>query len=76
MGSQHNPSISPHKSGGERKTSIPNDGAYIVQAGKLITQGLEYEKLGQVEEAFDLFKAGVDVLLNGVQSKLFIFRVV
>ncbi len=44
--------------------------AYIVQAGRLIKKGLEYERSGEYKDAFDLFKAGVDVLLNGVQSKL------
>lgn len=41
----------------------------MVQAGRLITQALGYEGTGDYEEAFDLYKAGVDVLLNGVQSK-------
>ena len=55
----------------ERRSSPSIEtGAYIVQAGKLITQGLEYEQLGELDEAFDLFKAGVDVLLNGVQSEM------
>lgn len=49
--------------------SVSSDASYVVQAGKLITQGLEYEAAGQLEESFDLFKAGVDVLLSGVQSK-------
>ena len=44
--------------------------AYVLQAGKLIKQALAYEGSGEYEEAFDLFKAGVDVLLNGVQSEL------
>lgn len=44
--------------------------AYILQAGRLIKKGLEYESSGEYQEAFDLFKAGVDLLLNGVQSKL------
>jgi len=41
----------------------------MVQAGRLITQALGYEGTGDYEEAFDLYKAGVDVLLNGVQSE-------
>lgn len=49
--------------------SVSSEASYVVQAGKLITQGLEYEAAGQLEESFDLFKAGVDVLLSGVQSK-------
>ena len=40
-----------------------------MQAGRLIAQALEFESQGDYEEAFDLMKAGVDVLLNGVQSK-------
>lgn len=44
-------------------------GLYVVQAGRLIKQALSYEKNGEYQEAFDLFKAGVDVLLNGVQSE-------
>lgn len=54
-------------------SSLSSTGAYVVQAGKLITQGLEYESTGQLDESFDLFKAGVDVLLNGVQSKFILF---
>ena len=49
--------------------SLRNQKAYMVQAGRLITQALGYEGTGDYEEAFDLYKAGVDVLLNGVQSK-------
>ena len=41
----------------------------MVQAGRLIAQALAYEGSGDYEEAFDLYKAGVDLLLNGVQSK-------
>ena len=64
-------SQSPQLGANERRSSPSIEtGAYIVQAGKLITQGLEYEQLGELDEAFDLFKAGVDVLLNGVQSKI------
>ncbi|XP_011408795.1 PREDICTED: arginine/serine-rich protein PNISR-like, partial [Amphimedon queenslandica] len=51
-------------------SSLSSNGAYVVQAGKLITQGLEYESTGQLDESFDLFKAGVDVLLNGVQTDM------
>lgn len=48
----------------------PSDNvAYIVQAGRLIRLALQYEGEQEYEEAFDLFKAAVDVLLNGVQSK-------
>ena len=45
-----------------------NNGEYIIEAGKLISQGLEYEKMGAMEDSFSLFKTGVDVLLSGVQS--------
>jgi DICT domain-containing protein len=62
---QRSRSISPRSKG---RSVSPNDGGYVIQAGKLITQGLEYEKAKQLEESFDLFKAGVDVLLNGVQT--------
>ena len=41
----------------------------MVQAGRLIKQALSYERNADYQEAFDLFKAGVDVLLNGVQSE-------
>ena len=44
----------------------------MVQAGRLIKQALSYERNAEYQEAFDLFKAGVDVLLNGVQSEWFI----
>lgn len=40
-----------------------------MQAGRLIAQALSYEKDGEFDEAFDLLKAGVDVLLIGVQSE-------
>ena len=50
--------------------SAPSDKvAYIVQAGRLIRLALQYEEEREYEEAFDLFKAAVDVLLNGVQSE-------
>ena len=52
--------------------SVGEKGAYVVQAGRLIKQALSYEKNAEYQEAFDLFKAGVDVLLNGVQSEWFI----
>ena len=71
-GKRSSRSPSPQKDGGtnsERRVSPSANGEYILQAGKLITMGLEYEKKGGVEEAFDLFKAGVDVLLSGVQSE-------
>ena len=42
----------------------------MVQAGRLIKKALSYEKNAEYQEAFDLFKAGVDVLLNGVQSEI------
>ena len=44
-------------------------GDYVVQAGKLISQALQFEQDKDYKEALDLFKAGVDVLLNGVQSE-------
>jgi len=50
--------------------SVQRESAYAVQAGRLIAQALESESQGDYEEAFDLMKAGVDVLLNGVQSEL------
>ena len=60
------PSRSPSPSGG----SAPSEEvAYIAQAGRLIRQALQYEQEREFEEAFDLFKAAVDVLLNGVQSE-------
>ena len=43
--------------------------AYIAQAGRLIRKALQFEQEREFEEAFDLFKAAVDVLLNGVQSE-------
>ena len=50
--------------------SAPSDKvAYIVQAGRLVRLALQYEREREYEEAFDLFKAAVDVLLNGVQSE-------
>lgn len=49
--------------------SAKRDAAYVVQAGRLISQALLYERDGEFEEAFDLLKAGVDLLLNGVQSE-------
>ncbi len=49
--------------------SAKREAAYVVQAGRLISKALLYEKEGEWDEAFDLLKAGVDILLNGVQSK-------
>ena len=49
--------------------STPSDDAYITQASRLIRMALEYERDSEFEEAFDLFKAAVDILLNGVQSE-------
>lgn len=42
--------------------------AYIEQATMLITKAIQLESQEDYHEAFDLFKAGVDLLLNGVQS--------
>ena len=57
-------------SGSAPSGSAPSDKvAYIVQAGRLIRLALQYEEEREYEEAFDLFKAAVDVLLNGVQSE-------
>ena len=61
-------SPSPQKDESGRRIVPSANGEYVLQAGKLITLGLEYEKKGDIEEAFDLFKAGVDVLLSGVQG--------
>ena len=57
-------SPAPHQRG-----SAADQGAYVVQAGRLIGKGLEFERSGEYQEAFDLFKAAVDLLLNGVQSE-------
>lgn len=46
---------------------------YIAQAGKLITTALRSEFCGDYQAAFDLLKAGVDLLLNGVQSECVLF---
>ena len=48
--------------------SAKRDAAYVVSAGRLISKALTSEQDGDYDEAFDLLKAGVDVLLNGVQS--------
>ena len=51
--------------------SVPDHtlpGAYIEQASMLITKAVQLESQEDYHEAFDLFKAGVDLLLNGVQS--------
>ena len=63
--SSRSPSPSSHPS----SSSPSNKTAYIVQAGRLIRLALQYEEGEEYEEAFDLFKAAVDVLLNGVQSE-------
>ena len=42
--------------------------AYIEQASMLITKAIQLESQEDYHEAFDLLKAGVDLLLNGVQS--------
>lgn len=65
----HSPSPSPSSHQRRPSPSAKRDAAYVVQAGRLISQALTYEKEEEFEEAFDLLKAGVDLLLNGVQSK-------
>ena len=50
--------------------SLNDTNAYVVQAGRLIEKALDFERDKEWEDAFDLFKAAVDVLLNGVQSEL------
>ena len=67
-GSRQN-SRSPSPSQRRSSLSVKDKAAYVIQAGRLISQALEFERKEEYEEAFDLFKAGVDVLLNGVQSK-------
>ena len=63
-------SPSPSRLSKRRNSPLLSDkSAYVAQAGKLISQGLAFERGGEFEEAFDLMKAAVDVLLNGVQSK-------
>lgn len=62
-------SRSPSPSMGSTGPAPSDNVAYIVQAGRLIRLALQYEEEQEYEEAFDLFKAAVDVLLNGVQSK-------
>lgn len=42
--------------------------AYIEQASMLITKAIQLESQEDYHEAFDLLKAGIDLLLNGVQS--------
>ena len=66
----------PPRSSSPRRSPSPSAGsahsdevAYIVQAGRLIRQALDLEQKREFEEAFDLFKAAVDILLNGVQSE-------
>ena len=71
-GGQRSKSPSPlSESSHNRRTSPSSSDTsdYIMQAGKLIAQGLQFEQDKDYKEALDLFKAGVDVLLNGVQSK-------
>ena len=53
----------------EANPHIKDKNAYVIQASKLISRALQYEQEGEYQEAFDLLKAGVDLLLNGVQSK-------
>lgn len=60
---------SPSPSMASTNSAHSEDVAYITQAGRLIRMALQYEQQREFEEAFDLFKAAVDVLLNGVQSK-------
>ena len=71
--SSRSPSPSPSPSSRSSSTAAGGkagrSAAYIVQAGRLIQLALQYEEETEYEEAFDLFKAAVDVLLNGVQSK-------
>ena len=43
-------------------------GAYIEQASRLITKAIELESLKDYHDAFELYKAGVDLLLNGVKG--------
>ena len=67
--SSHSPSPSPSSLQQRPSPSAKREAAYVMQAGRLISQALAYEKEEEFDEAFDLLKAGVDVLLNGVQSK-------
>ena len=47
--------------------------AYIEQASRLITKAIELESSKEYHDAFDLFKAGVDLLLNGVKGTMVMF---
>ena len=69
-GQSKSPSPFSETSPRDRRTSPSGEsGDYVVQAGKLISQALQFEQDKDYKEALDLFKAGVDVLLNGVQSE-------
>ena len=63
-------SRSPSPSRRRNSPSISDSNAYVIQAGRLIAKALEFEQGKEWGDAFDLFKAAVDVLLNGVQSEL------
>ena len=67
----HRRTSSPSSSPRPRRPSpsAEREAAYVVQAGRLISKALVFEREKEFDEAFDLFKAGVDVLLNGVQSE-------
>ena len=67
--SSRSPSPSSQSSSAAAGDKSSRSTAYIVQAGRLIRLALQYEEDTEYEEAFDLFKAAVDVLLNGVQSE-------
>ena len=47
-------------------TSSPE--AYLLQSGRMIREALELEKRGHYLQAFETLKAGVGLLLRGVQS--------
>eukprot|EP00731_Ephydatia_muelleri_P027712 Em0019g585a len=67
QGSNSN-SRSPSPPQREANPRIKDKNAYVIQASKLISRALQYEQEGEYQEAFDLLKAGVDLLLNGVQK--------
>ena len=69
QGSNSN-SRSPSPPQREANPRLKDKNAYVIQASKLISRALQYEQQEEYQEAFDLLKAGVDLLLNGVQSKL------
>ena len=72
IGSQgERPHDSPSSSPPQREANprLKDKNAYVIQASKLIGRALQYEQQEEYQEAFDLLKAGVDLLLNGVQSK-------